>query len=174
MESFLPVFTLKGHFDVVYSVVFSPVGNVLASGSADKTIRILDVESGKELRLLTGHENYVYCLAVSPSGVLVSGSGDKTIKGWDIQAGTLSWTLRGHDGKEGCTCKVYPGAYVEVNPFCPVSGNRGPVCSVAFLEDGQLASCGEFSENFTWDTGTGNLSGVLRTHSKKVSSSRDR
>ena len=44
--------TLEGHDDVVCSVAFDPAGQTLASGSADRTVKLWDVTSGKLLRTL--------------------------------------------------------------------------------------------------------------------------
>ncbi len=77
--------TLTGHSEVVRSVVYSPDGRYLASGSQDKTIKIWEVATGKELRTLTGHSNSVFSVAYSPDGrYLASGSSDRTIKIWRV------------------------------------------------------------------------------------------
>src|SRR5262245_40661839 len=44
--------TLKEHDDVVYSVVFSPDGKTLASGSYDHTVKLWDAQTGQELATL--------------------------------------------------------------------------------------------------------------------------
>jgi len=79
--------TLTGHTGTVSSVVFSPDGALLASGSFDRTIKLWDVEKGQELCTLTGHTHRVVSLAFSPDGrTLASGSDDQTIKLWDLAA----------------------------------------------------------------------------------------
>jgi WD40 repeat protein len=81
--------TLSGHTSVVRSVAFSPDGRLLASGSYDKTIKLWEVATGREVRTLTltGHTSVVRSVAFSPDGrLLASGSEDATIKLWDISA----------------------------------------------------------------------------------------
>ena len=52
----------------MYSVAFSPDGRTLATGSDDKTARLWEVASGKEIATLRGHEFRVYFVAFSPGG----------------------------------------------------------------------------------------------------------
>ena len=91
--------TLRGHSSMVRSVVFSPDGKSLASGSYDKTIKLWDTAGGTELFTLKGHSHFVYSVAFSPDGKhLASGSEDKTIKLWDTVTGRKLLTLEGHSG----------------------------------------------------------------------------
>ncbi|CDR35164.1 F-box/WD repeat-containing protein [Criblamydia sequanensis] len=64
-------------------------------GSEDGTIRILDAESGKELKKLEGHELYVSFLQCV-DGKIYSGSWDKTIRIWDAESGRELKKLEGH------------------------------------------------------------------------------
>lgn len=48
-------------------------------------------------RRLTGHENWVWSVAVSPNGTwAASGSLDNTVKIWDLESGECQATLKGH------------------------------------------------------------------------------
>lgn len=62
-ESGALVKTLTGHGDRVTSVAFRPDGRLLASGSADSTIRFWDVNSGTEKQTLRGHAGWVRSVA---------------------------------------------------------------------------------------------------------------
>ncbi|NJM98818.1 MAG: hypothetical protein HC800_18165 [Phormidesmis sp. RL_2_1] len=89
--------TFQGHQNWVCSVAFSPDGKRLASGSADRTIKLWDVETGECLQTLTGHSNWVMSVAFSPEGEqLISGSADRTIKLWDVETGECFKTVAGH------------------------------------------------------------------------------
>jgi WD40 repeat protein len=69
----------------VQSIAFSPDGKLVATGSQDNTIKIWDVDSGKELYTLRGHSCSVTSVAFSPDGqILVSGGNDKTVKAWKV------------------------------------------------------------------------------------------
>ena len=100
---------LSGHTSAVFSVAFSSDGNILASGSADDTIRLWNTDTGTHIRTLSGHTSAVRGVAFSPDGnTLASGSADNTIRLWNIDTGTHIRTLSGHtsDGRE---CSVQSG-----------------------------------------------------------------
>ena len=86
--------TLLGHTDVVVSVAYSPVGNLLATGSADQTVKIWDVSSGQILRTLFGHTGSIQGLSFSPDGSrLASASQDRTVRIWEVSTGSELFVL---------------------------------------------------------------------------------
>ena len=47
--------TFRGHSHGVWSVAFAPDGLTLASGGAERLVRMWDIETGRLLRSLSGH-----------------------------------------------------------------------------------------------------------------------
>ncbi|MBI2900103.1 MAG: hypothetical protein HYY17_07950 [Planctomycetes bacterium] len=76
------------HAGAVESVAFSPDGKRALSGSDDATLKLWEVESGKEIATWKGHEKEVSSVAFSPDGKrALSGSEDNTLKLWEVESG---------------------------------------------------------------------------------------
>ncbi len=96
--------TLKGHGDApkgsrprgdrILSVAWSPDSKLVASASADNTVKIWNLD-GTVLQTLRGHNDQVMSVAWSPNGKMIAtGSRDKTVKLWSRDGQLL--TLKGH------------------------------------------------------------------------------
>ena len=177
---------LLGYTDEVYSIVaFSPDGRTLASGGHNGTIRLWNIDTGKHIRILIGHEVYdhIYSLVFSPDGrTLASGGSGHTIRLWDVNTGAQIRTLTEH------TDDVYSVAF-SPDGNTLASGGRdhtirlwktntgaqlrtldtGPVYSVAFSPDGNtLASGGRDHTIRLWDVNTGAQIRTLTEHTDDV------
>ena len=124
---------LVGHSHCVRSVVFSPDGRLVATGSGfqDRSVRIWDAKTGRQLKRLEGHRFGVCGLAFSPNGeLLASGSGDWSVRVWNVASGRARCVLEGH---------------------------TWGVSSLAFSPDGSrlLTSGGKDRTVRLWDTSTG-------------------
>ena len=115
---------LTGHKENVTSVVYSPDGKTLASGSDDNTIRQWIAATGKPFGpVLEGHTGEVISVAYSPDGkTLASGSEDQTVRQWVMVTGELFGpVLAGHTDKvKGITLlpngKILTGVSVTYSP----------------------------------------------------------
>ncbi|WAL61492.1 WD40 domain-containing protein [Thermocoleostomius sinensis] len=127
---------LEGHDSAVWSIAFSPDGQMLASGCHDRTIRLWDVQSGQCLRILTC-DGRIWSVRFSADGQqLVSGSDGKTVSLWDVQSGECLVTMVGHIGE------IYTATFLENQSMIASSG-----------QDGMIR---------LWDSQTGDLIKTLR------------
>lgn len=101
---------LMDHTDIVRDLTFAPDGSlVLVSASRDKTLRVWDLkDDGNMVKVLRGHQNWVYCSAFSPdSSVLCSVGAGKAVFLWNMDKYTLIRKLEGHHN-DVVSCEFSP------------------------------------------------------------------
>ncbi|XP_040213837.1 WD repeat, SAM and U-box domain-containing protein 1 isoform X2 [Rana temporaria] len=83
--------TLSGHTAPVLSCAFSSDGQIIVSGSVDKSVIIFSTKTGSILHILTHHTRYVTACALAPNlPLLATGSMDKTVAIWKLGSTTQS------------------------------------------------------------------------------------
>lgn len=120
------------HSQAVRCVAISGDGKLAVSGSDDCTLKVWNLENGKEPCQLKGHSGSVNSVAISRDNeLLVSSSSDKTIKLWNLKDGNLIKTLSGTN--KVITCVVF-------DPHKPViySGSTDGVIRTWNLETAQI------------------------------------
>jgi WD40 repeat protein len=84
----------QGHELAVISVAPSPDSNYVATGSRDKSAKLWELSTGREVRSFLGHDFSVTALGFTRDGkTLVTGSNDKTVKVWDVNTGEEQATI---------------------------------------------------------------------------------
>jgi len=185
-----------GHDSSVNSVVFSPNGRLILSGSSDKTVKLWDIRSRRLLRTLEGHTDSVTCIAFSPGDARIAASGgsDATIRIWDIVDGRELKVIHGHKNYVASIAFSPNGRMIVsgggAGPHAPYmdkvvrlwdvstgnllrtfEGHTGSIKCVAFTPNGDqiLSAAGYF--DFTirvWNTIDGELLRVLKGHQSPI------
>jgi WD40 repeat protein len=137
------LYSYKGHSGLVWTVGWSPNGELLASAGGDKTVQVWQATTGSPIYTYTSHTDTVYGLAWSPdSRRIASASYDKTVQIWDAING------------------YYPTTY---------TGHSSWVWSVAWSRNGKyLASAGGDRAVKVWDATNGDTLFTYKKHSGNI------
>lgn len=88
----------KGHELAVVTVAISADSSYVATGSKDKSAKLWEMNTGREVRSFLGHEATVTSLEFTSDGkYLISGSNDKSVRIWDVQNGKEVYSVTTSD-----------------------------------------------------------------------------
>jgi len=183
-ESWVPsaaVTVLEGHTGPVLGAAFRADGTVLATGAADKTVRIWDVATGKQVRELTGHPDWIRAVTFSPDGkFLVTGCDDGMVRVWDAAGKQIR--LLHHDGWVTCVAFSPDGTllasagrggtvvwdFLGVKELRTLEGHGAAARGMAFSPDGKtIASAVPGGSVGLWSTAGKELRRI-DGHAKRV------
>ena len=95
------ILSQRNPIETVRSLKLTPDGRYLISASADKMIKIIDIEEKKQVYSFNAHPRWIKCIDVSSDGkFFASCSDDRSIKIFDFKTKQLvHWFKNAHDGK---------------------------------------------------------------------------
>lgn len=160
------------HTGSVLAVAFSTHSQSALSGSADCTLKLWDVATGRCIRSFEGHREAVHAVALNADATYaLSASQDRTLKLWAVATGSCLQTFRGHEnlvtsvqfspdgtyalsGSADHTLKLWQVATGRC--LHTLTGHGDQVTAIAFSADGRYALSGSTDQTLKlWDVAQG-------------------
>jgi len=170
----------SGHSASVLSVAYSPDNRYIASASEDKTIKIWDVQSRRELKTLYDDAEVRSVRFLNDGTTLVS-AGWGGLKLWNVISGKSKDLFSDYKHfvtpSKNSSLLLFDDGYSVVlydlktnSPVREFKGHEDFVLRAVFSPDGKyIASCGYDKTVRLWDLATGNLLRTLVGHGDTVS-----
>jgi WD40 repeat protein len=128
-------------------VAWSPDGKYIASGGDDRTVRVWDASTGKDIYIYRKHNDIVLSVAWSPdSKRIVSGGDDKLAPGRDDRRTVQIWDAM--NGENVISC----------------GRHASRVYAVTWSPDGKYIASNEVHGVQVWDTATGDPVTAYHAH----------
>ncbi len=154
-------YTRKAHDKDINAIDIDPSGNLFASASQDRTVKIYSAVEGEAIGVLRGHRRGVWTVKFAPKGTNVpntaskgligTGSGDKTVKIWNLSDYSCLLTLEGHSNS------ILKLAWLPHRPI-DTRDKRGI----------QIASAAGDGLVKVWDSISGEVMSTLDNHTDRV------
>ncbi len=167
----------------VNSVVFSPDGNMIASGSGNGSIRLWNANTGKFIKYFEGHTKSVNSVAFSPNGNTLMSAGAEGVCLWHVNTGEFIEDFPLHTtspsaafSPDGRTFAIGNMRFVSVRDaqtfkyLKNLSVNIGSVRSVSFSPDGNIIASCDRNDIRLWDPHTNQLLKTLKEHRDSINS----
>ena len=178
--------TFTKHEDLVSNIAWSLDGQLLASSSKDRNIRLWNIETGELHSILrgTGRSGAVSSLAWSPdSQTIIAGSNAKTVRIWNIKNGKSN-SRPGHSGSVNSVAfspdgsMFASGSSDKTIRICraddgklrwTLKGHTGEVFCLAWSSNGQMIASSSSDKTIkVWDLKNGELFKTFHGHTDEV------
>lgn len=177
-----PIKTFTGHSAAINALALSKDGKFLVSGSADKTVKLWEVATGRVRKTFVGHTGSVSGVAIAPdTRWIVSGSEDRTIRFWDVAAGKERQNL-GHGDRVKRIALAPDGSWISSTCYdhtvrlWPIEDGKAgtlqileqnsSIACIAFSPNGKRLLTGGSADSLLklWDVGKGKCLTTLKGH----------
>lgn len=170
----------------VHDAHFSHRGDVLISGGSDDVLRLYSVPDFEPLAQLTGHDDHIHTVTITPDDRYVISAGHKSVRVWDLVARTQvsqmdrviradDFSLAVHpDGNRIAAGNRNAIAIWELKSgrkLTELKAHSDEIHSVMFSPDGsRLFSASFDNQVLIWDTEAGQVVGRLHSYPSHANS----
>lgn len=94
-----PLHVFSGHENAVQALAYAPASTLVASGGADRTVKLWNLSTLDLIRTYRGARDFISSIAISPDGKLIAAASlDGSIRVWSTSSRSQRRRFLGHQG----------------------------------------------------------------------------